>query len=215
MKIALIDDHAVVREGYRALITRQDDMEVVAEFPDAGTAFGQLKELSLDIIITDLSMPGLSALELIERMKHRGHPARFVVFTMHSNPSFAAKAFAAGAYGYVTKSSQPATLLHGLREISAGRRYLSADIAQASALQRLGSERGPLDELTVREFEILRLLVDGRSVEEVAESLSLSPKTIRNVHYTVKKKLDVRDDIDLVRFAIKLKLIDATEIESN
>ena len=213
MKIALIDDHAVVREGYRALIARQTDMAVVAEYADAGAAYEELKGLDVDIVITDLSMPGFSALELVERMKQRSHRSRFVVFTMHSNPSFAKKAFAAGAYGYVTKSSEPATLLHGLREISAGRRYLSGDIAQASALDRLGAERGLLDELTVREFEILRMLVDGKSVEHVAESLALSPKTIRNVHYTVKKKLGARDDIDLVRVAIKLKIIDTLGIE--
>lgn len=213
MKIALIDDHAVVREGYRALIARQTDMEVVAEYSDAGAAYEELKDLDVDIVITDLSMPGFSALELVERMKQRAHRAKFVVFTMHSNPGFAKKAFTAGAQGYVTKSSEPATLLHGLREISAGRRYLSGDIAQASALDRLGSERGLLDELTVREFEILRLLVDGKSVEEVAQSLALSPKTIRNVHYTVKKKLGARDDIDLVRVAIKLKIIDTLGIE--
>ena len=211
MKIVLVDDHAVVREGYRALIARQHDMQVMGEYQEAGTAYNALKEQPFDIIITDLNMPGLSALEMIERLKYRGHQGRCVVFTMYSNSSFAKKSFAAGARGYVTKSSDPSALLHGLREVYAGRRYLSADIAQAAALDRFDSTTGALDELTVREFEILRLLVDGRSVEDVAESLSLSPKTIRNVHYTVKKKLDVRDDIELVRRAIQLKVLDTLE----
>lgn len=212
MKIVLVDDHAVVREGYRALIARQADMEVIAEYADAGEAYDSLRDKNVDIIVTDLSMPGLSALEMIERLAQRGHAARSVVFSMHSNASFAKKSFAAGAFGYVTKSSDPSTLLHGLREVAAGRRYLSADIAQAAVLERVGVGGTPLDELTVREFEILRLLVDGRGVDEVANSLNLSPKTVRNVHYTVKKKLEVRDDIELVRCAIRLNVIDTSEI---
>ena len=212
MKIALVDDHAVVREGYRALISRQSDMEVVVEFGDASEAYDGIKDIGVDILITDLSMPGLSAIEMIERLRQRKHAVKTFVFTMHSNVSFATKALSAGAVGYVTKSSDPATLLHGLREVNMGRQYLSADIAQQLALERFGSESKLIDELTVREFEVLRLLVDGRSVEDIAMSLNLSPKTVRNVHYNVKKKLGARDDIELVRYAIRSKIISVPEI---
>lgn len=212
MKITLIDDHAVVREGYRALISRQQDMEVVAEYADASQAYLELKDKQCDVIVTDLSMPGLSAVEMIERLRQRGHASKILVFSMHTSVSFAKKAFAAGANGYVTKSSEPNTLLHGLREVFAGRQYLSADIAQQLALEQLESADRLLDELSVREFEILRLLIDGRDVGHIAGSLNLSPKTVRNVHYNVKKKLGVKDDIELMRRAIQLNIIDALEI---
>ena len=212
MKIALVDDHAVVREGYRALISRQSDMEVVMEFSNASNAYDGIKDIDVDILITDLSMPGLSAIEMIGRLRQRKHGVKTFVFTMHSNVSFAKKALAAGAVGYVTKSSDPATLLHGLREVHLGRQYLSADIAQQLALERFGSESKLIDDLTVREFEVLRLLVDGRGVDDIAMSLNLSPKTVRNVHYNVKKKLGARDDIELVRYAIRSKIISVPEI---
>ena len=212
MKIVLIDDHAVVREGYRALISRQADMQVIAEYTDAGTAYPELKTLHADIIVTDISMPGLSAIELIERLKQRDHGAKVLVFTMHTSVSFAKKAFAAGANAYVSKASEPQALLHGLREVFAGKQYLSADMAQQLALEQIESSEQVLDALSVREFEILRLLIDGRDVNTIAKSLNLSAKTVRNVHYNVKKKLDVKDDIELMRRAIQLKIIDTLEI---
>ena len=212
MKVVLIDDHAVVREGYRALISRQADMEVVAEFADAGIAYAQIKDLAVDVIVTDLSMPGLSAVEMIERLRQRDHAAKFLVFSMHTSVSFTKQAFAAGANAYVTKSSDPNTLLLGLREVFAGRQYLSADIAQQLAMEQLESADQLLDELTVREFEILRLLINGRDVEHIASSLNLSPKTVRNVHYNVKKKLGVKDDIELMRRAMQLKIIDEYDL---
>ncbi|MEM7466891.1 MAG: response regulator transcription factor [Pseudomonadota bacterium] len=212
MKIVLIDDHAVVREGYRALISRQSDMEVAGEFADAGSAYSFLLEESADIAITDLNMPGLSALEMIERLRQRKSSTRVLVFTMYSNINYVTNALNAGAKAYVTKSSDAATLLHGVREVKAGRQYLSADVAQRLALEQFGKDGSSLDHLTVREFEILRLLVTGRRVDEIAEVLNLSPKTVRNVHYNVKKKLEVRDDIELVRRAIQLKIISPAEI---
>ena len=212
MKIVLIDDHAVVREGYRALISRQADMEVVAEYADANSAYAAFRCLATDVIVTDLSMPGLSAIEMIERLRQRGHAASILVFSMHTAVSFAKNAFAAGANGYVTKSSEPNALLHGLREVFAGRQYLSADIAQQLALEQLAPSEQILDTLTVREFEILRLLIDGRDVENIALSLNLSPKTVRNVHYNIKKKLEVKDDIELMRRAIQLKIVNALDI---
>jgi DNA-binding NarL/FixJ family response regulator len=160
----------------------------------------------------DLNMPGGAALETLARL-HRRHPGlASLVFSMYANASFARQAFAAGARGYVTKSSAPETLLRAVREIRAGRRYLSADIAQLLAWERFGDERGALDGLSVREFEVLRLLLDGRNVDSIAAALNLSPKSVRNLHYAVKRKLGVRDDIELVRLAVRLYVIDLLEL---
>jgi len=212
MRIALVDDHAVVREGYRALLARQSDMCVVAEFGDAPSAYAGLREAQIDVVVIDLNMPGGGAFETLTRL-HRRHPAMAsLVFTMYSKAGFARQAFAAGARGYVTKSSEPETLLRALRDVHSGHRFLSADIAQLLAWERFGDEHGALDSLGTREFEVLRLLLEGRDVDSIAAALNLSPKTVRNLHYTVKRKLGVRDDIELVRMAVRLDVIDLLEL---
>jgi DNA-binding NarL/FixJ family response regulator len=153
--------------------------------------------------------------ELISRIKQRDAKAKILVFSMHQNPSFAVQASRAGALGYVTKSSPPEVLLRAIFDVYAGRHILSADIAQALALEKLGSERIALEALTVREFEILRLLVEARPIEEIAQTLNISPKTVGNCHYLIKRKLGVTGDIELTRLAIKLNVISLLELSSS
>ena len=184
MKVVLIDDHAVVREGYRALISRQADMEVVAEFADAGIAYAQIKDLAVDVIVTDLSMPGLSAVEMIERLRQRDHAAKFLVFSMHTSVSFAKQAFAAGANAYVTKSSDPNTLLLGLREVFAGRQYLSADIAQQLAMEQLESIWP-----SVRRNRI-RTVTPSSSIRGERPGVDVSPATAPNNTIAVKRVIN-------------------------
>jgi len=212
ISILLVDDHAIVREGYRALLAKQPGLQVVAEAGDGAEAYRLFKEFLPDLLITDISLPGSSGLELIARIKQRRADAKILVFSMHQNPGFAVQAMRAGALGYVTKSSPPEDLLRAIREVHAGRHTLSADIAQALALEKLGSERIALETLTVREFEILRLLVDGRSSDEIAQTLNISPKTVGNCHYLIKRKLGVTSDIELTRLAIKLNVVDLLEL---
>lgn len=206
--ILLVDDHAIVREGYRALLAKQTGLRVVAEAEDGVQAYQRFKECHPDVVVTDLSLPGISGLELIGRIKRRAPEAKILVFSMHQNPSFAVQASRAGALGYVTKSSSPEVLLRAIREVHAGRHVLSPDIAQALALEKLGGDRMALDTLTVREFEILRLLVEARTTEEISQILNISPKTVCNCHYLIKSKLGVASDIELMRLAIRLKVID-------
>jgi len=212
ISILLVDDHAIVREGYRALLAKQPGLQVVAEAGDGAEAYRLFKEFLPNLLITDISLPGSSGLELIARIKQRRADAKILVFSMHQNPGFAVQAMRAGALGYVTKSSPPEDLLRAIREVHAGRHTLSADIAQALALEKLGSERIALETLTVREFEILRLLVDGRSSDEIAQTLNISPKTVGNCHYLIKRKLGVASDIELTRLAIKLNVVDLLEL---
>jgi len=214
ISILLVDDHAIVREGYRALLAKQPGLQVVAEAGDAAEAYRLFKEFQPDLVITDISLPGSSGLELIARIKQRRADVKVLVFSMHQNPGFAAQAMRAGALGYVTKSSPPEDLLRAIHEVYAGRHTLSADIAQALALEKLGSERIALETLTVREFEILRLLVDGRNNDEIAQVLNISPKTVGNCHYLIKRKLGVVSDIELTRLAIKLNVLDLLELSA-
>ncbi len=214
ISILLVDDHAIVREGYRALLAKQPGLQVVAEAGDGAQAYQLFKQYEPDLVITDISLPGSSGLELIARIKQRNADAKILVFSMHQNPGFATQAMRAGAMGYVTKSSPPEDLLRAINEVTAGRHALSADIAQALALEKLGSERIALETLTVREFEILRLLVDGRSNDEIAQILNISPKTACNCHYLIKRKLGVASDIELTRMAIKLNVVDLLKLSA-
>jgi two-component system, NarL family, invasion response regulator UvrY len=215
IRILLVDDHAIVREGYRALLAKQPDMQVVAEAADGAEAYLRFKECSPNLVITDLSLPGISGLEVIARIKQRSADVKILVFSMHQNPGFALQATRAGALGYVTKSSPPEVLLRAIREVYAGGHFLSADIAQALALEKLGSERLALETLTVREFEILRLLVEAKTTEDIAQTLNISPKTVCNCHYLIKRKLGVASDIELMRLAIRLKVISLLDLAAS
>ncbi|MEM7541388.1 MAG: response regulator transcription factor [Pseudomonadota bacterium] len=213
IRIALVDDHAVVREGYRSLISRQRDMTVTLEFDNAAAAYGGISDHpNINVLVMDINMPGASAFSTLRRLKQRFPKIASLVFTMYAKPRFAQQSFSAGAVGYVTKSNEPEVLLRAIREAAGGRRYLSPDIAQLLALERFQNERDAIDSLSNREFEVLRLLLEGRDVESIASSLNISPKTVRNLHYSIKRKFGVRDDIELVRRAISLDVIDLLEL---
>ncbi|MFI3155085.1 MAG: response regulator transcription factor [Methylococcaceae bacterium] len=214
IRILLVDDHAIVREGYLSLLAKQPGLQVVAEAADATQAYQRFKECSPNVVVTDISLPGISGLELISRIKQRDAGAKILVFSMHQNPGFARQASRAGALGYVTKSSTPEVLLRAIHEVYAGRHFLSADIAQSLALEKLGGERLALETLSVREFEILRLLVEGRTTEDIAQTLNISPKTVCNCHYLIKRKLGVAGDIELTRLAIRLKVINLLDLSA-
>lgn len=214
ISILLVDDHAIVREGYCSLLSKQPNMRVVAEASNSVDAYQLFKEYEPDVVITDLTMPGMSGLEVIGRIKQRNRNAKILVFSMHQNPSFALQACRAGALGYVTKSSSPEILLQAIHEVYAGRHTFSTDIAQALALEQLGSEAIALDTLTTREFEILRLLVEAKSPDDIAQTLNISPKTVCNCHYLIKRKLGVTSDIELTRLAIKLNVISLLEFKN-
>lgn len=212
INILLVDDHAIVREGYRSLLQKQPGLDVIDEAADGVEAYTLFKACAPDVVIMDLSLPGPSGLATIARMKQRSADARILVFSMHQHPSFAVQATRAGALGYVTKSSAPEVLVRAIYEVYQRRPALSADIAQALALEKLGGDRNALEALTAREFEILRLLVEARTPEAIAQTLNISIKTVLNCHYLIKRKLGVASDIELTRLAIKMNVIDLLEV---
>jgi len=212
INILLADDHAIVREGYRSLLQKQPGLKVIAEAADGVEAYTLFKSCAPDVVIMDLSLPGPSGLTTIARIKQRNADARILVFSMHQHPSFAVQAMRAGALGYVTKSSAPEVLVRAVYEVYQRRPALSADIAQALALEKLGADRNALETLTAREFEILRLLVEAKTPEVIAQTLNISTKTVLNCHYLIKRKLGVASDIELTRLAIKMNVIDLLEL---
>lgn len=210
----LVDDHAIVREGYRSLLQKQDNMAVIAEASDGAQAYILYKQHQPDVTVMDISMQGQGGLEAISRIKQFDTNAKIIVFSMHQNPSFALQATRAGALGYVTKSSEPEVLIRAIYDVQQNKLSLSADIAQALALEKLGANNAALDQLTVREFEILRMLVEATPSQEIAETLNISPKTVANTHYIIKKKLGVNSDIELTHLAIKLNILDLLTLSS-
>lgn len=205
--VMLVDDHAVVREGYRRLIEKHDDLTVVAEAPDGQTAYQLYKQQHPDVVVLDLSMPGKGGIEIVRQLRQWDGSARILIFTMHQNAAYAIQAFQAGAKGYVTKSSAPDLLVSAIRDVSAGKTAISSDVSHAVALARISDERNLLESLTAREFDIFRMLADARSITEIAATLNLSPKTVSNYHYLIKSKLDVASDIELTRLAVRMKVV--------
>jgi DNA-binding NarL/FixJ family response regulator len=205
--VMLVDDHAVVREGYRALLQKQPGLEVVAEASDGAEAYRLFKATRPDLIIMDLSMPGFGGVEAIRRIRQWDSAARILVFTMHQNAAYAVQAIRAGAKGYVTKSCPPEALVRAAFDVLRDKITFSADIDHELALSRIADKPAATDVLTPREFEVLRMLLAEKTTEEIAELLHLSPKTVANTRYLIKGKLGVASDIELVLVALRQGLL--------
>lgn len=212
-RVMLADDHAIVREGYRSLLQKQDRLRVVAEAGDGADAYRLYKEVKPDLVIMDISMPGIGGVEAIRHIRQWDSSARILVFTMHQSAAYAVQAIKAGARGFVTKSSPPDTLLRAIGEVMAGRIALSPDIDHELAINSLAGEASAADTLSAREFEILRMLLAEKSVDEIAQTLHISVKTVANTRYLIRAKLGVASDIELVRLALRQRII-AADMES-
>lgn len=208
IRLLLVDDHAIVREGYRRLLERRADLKIVGEAATAAEGYQLFRDLTPDIAVLDLSLPDMGGIELIKRLLQRAPEARILAFSMHQDPLFATQALRAGALGYVTKSCAPEVLIRAVYQVAARQRFLSPDIAPELALALLDRSDDPCRDLTPREFEVMRLVLAGKSAEETGASLHISPKTAQNIHYQLKAKLGVKSDIELVRLAMRLKLVE-------
>ena len=202
ISILLVDDHPVVRQGYRRVLENQNDFHVVAEADCAASAYAAYKTHDPDIVVMDISMKGASGLEAVRNIRSRNQRARILVFSMHSEAALVKVAFSAGASGYVTKSSEPATLIHAIRSVARGERAMSDDVAHTLAAESLNPSQSILDRLGEREIEILRQFAAGSTTEQIAANLNLSTKTVQNYHYMVKAKTGLHTDAQLVRLAV-------------
>ncbi len=204
--VLLVDDHAVVREGYRRLLERQGDIVVIGEAADAAAAQALFGRLNPDIVVMDITLPGTSGIETMRRMLIDKPDTRVLMFSMHEEAIFAKRALQAGAFGYVTKGSAPNVLVEAVHSVAGGKKYLSAEIAQALALGDFAVDHLAADGLSAREFEVLRLLTQGKSIKEIAHSMSLNPKTVANHQSAIKQKLGAETAIQLFRKAAQLGL---------
>jgi two-component system invasion response regulator UvrY len=201
IRILLVDDHVVVRAGYRRFLEQEPGCQVIAEASSGEEAYLLLQTIAPDIVILDLSMPGQGGLSVLRRMKLRWPLLAVLVFSMHDNLPFVVQALRAGATGYVTKSSEPESMLKAVRSVVAGTQYLSPDVA--SKMEQ--AARSPLSQptlgLSTREFEIFRMVAAGKTHEDIAALLNVSLKTVANNHSLIRQKLNISSDIELYRLA--------------
>jgi two-component system invasion response regulator UvrY len=207
IRVMLVDDHNVIRSGLRRLLEMGGDIQVVAEASTGEQACAIYDDNNIDVVVMDLSMPGMGGLEAF-RYIHTKYPrSKVVIFTMHENVTFATRLLSEGAYAYVTKSSSADDLLNAVREVVMGNTYISANISQKIAIQSIHGEDDPIEKLTERERAVFKLLVEGKNVDEVAKALNIGYKTAANYQSLIKQKLGISSIVELVHFAIRQGII--------
>ncbi|MGO9931029.1 MAG: response regulator [Steroidobacteraceae bacterium] len=206
IRVLLVDDHAVVREGYRRLLERDDHLIVVGEAASAAEALRLDGELRPDVIVLDIALPGISGIEALRRILSRRPDACVLMFSMYQDGIYATRAIHAGARGYLSKASAPDLLVAAVRSVAAGQRYLSPDVE--TAISRQSAHANQLaDALSTRELEVLRMLTQGYGIEEIGERLGLSPKTAANHQSSIKQKLGVSSALQLLLLAQQFGLV--------
>ena len=209
IKIVIADDHAIVREGLKRIVSEVSEMRVVGEAADGSQVMQLVRELDFDILVLDLSMPGRSGMELIKLIRSEKPRLRILVLSMHHELQYAVRAIKSGASGYLTKESAPSQLEQAIRKIAAGGAYVTAEVAEQLALGAMpGSETHPHETLSDREFEVFRLLASGVSVTEIAAQLKLSVKTVSTHKANLMQKMGLQNPSELIRYAIKHGLAD-------
>lgn len=204
--VLLVDDHAVVREGYRRLLENSPSIHVVGEAADAQSAYLAWQEHRPQVTVMDIALPGASGIEALRRIRARDPDARLLMFSMYEDPVFAARALQAGARGYVTKAAAPQVLVEAVLAVAAGKAYIVPGIAQELALRSVARE-GAAESLSPREFEVLRMLVDGKPVAEIARSLGLTAKTVANHQSALRHKLGAGTAVQLLQAAARMGLV--------
>jgi DNA-binding NarL/FixJ family response regulator len=207
IRVVLVDDHALVRAGFSMIIGAEPDMKVVGE-ADTGEAGLQLvRKLEPDVLLCDLHLPGVSGLEVTERLAKSGSRTRVIIVSVQEDGPMPKRLLSVGASGYLGKGGDAGELIRAIRDVAAGRRYVGGEVAQRLALGQIDGRQSPFDQLTPRELEVALMLCQGRRTEDMAKRLSLSPKTISTHKYRVYDKLGLRDPVALARLAAQYGLV--------
>ena len=210
IRVLLVDDHAVVRTGFRLLLQSLAEVEVVAEAESGEVACQRYLELAPDVVVMDLAMPGMGGLEALRRIRARDPQARILALSAHDDPVHARRALREGALGFLSKRSAPEALVEAVTTVGAGRRYIDMRLAQKLALAEIeGAARPPIERLSEREFEVFMRLARGATVQKIAEDLNLSASTVGTHLYNIKQKLEVTNQSELTLLAIRHGIIEA------
>jgi len=211
IKVLLADDHSIVRAGLRRIVEESGDMEVIAEAADGREAIQQAHKQLPDVAVIDISMPALDGLEVISQLRNYYPKLPILILTMHEEGQYVVRAIEAGAMGYITKQSAPEQLVKAIRKVHSGSRFVTDEAAEALALRVAKGAHGqsPLDSLSMRELQVLRRLAMGHTNREIANAYSISIKTVDTYRSRLLKKLNLRNNAELSRFAIQNRLIEA------
>lgn len=212
IRIFLVDDHALVRTGLKMILAGQADMEVVGEADNGEDALPAIRKLKPHVVLCDLHLPGLSGLDVTERIVRGNFGSRVVIVSVLEDGPLPKRLLEAGASGYVGKGGDAAELLRAVREVSRGRRYLGANVAQHLAMSAVNDEVSPFDDMSPRELEVAMLLIQGLRQEDIARRLSLSPKTVSTHKTRLFQKAQVQDTVALARLAAQYGLVDPARV---
>jgi two-component system, NarL family, invasion response regulator UvrY len=209
IRVLLADDHGIVRDGLRRIVEDAGDMQVVTEAADGPETIRLTREIKPDVVVVDISMPGMDGLEVITRLHGEMPELPILVLTMHEEEQYVIRAISAGATGYITKRSAPEQLVKAIRQVKNGRRYVSADAAESLALHvaRGKGSQSPLESLSNRELQVLRALAMGQTNREIAANYNISVKTVDTYRFRLLKKLNLRNNADISRFAVQYGLV--------
>jgi two-component system invasion response regulator UvrY len=208
ISVLLVDDHTVVRTGFRLLLESTSDVRVIAEADSGEAACKRFDETTPDVVVLDLSMPGMGGLETLRRLRARNQSAKMLALSAHDDVMHARRALRQGALGFLSKRTAPETLLEAVRTVAAGQRYIDPRLAQEIALADVSGTVSPVELLSEREFEVFMRLANGAAVQRIATELNLSASTVGTHLYNIKQKLQVSNQAELTLVALRAGLIE-------
>lgn len=210
ISVLLIDDHKLIRVGIRKILEESAGITVAGEAESGEEGLRLAREHKPDVVLLDVNMPGIGGIEALRKLKAYDPQVRVIVVSVHAEEPMPSKMLEAGADGYMSKNRAADEVLAAVQKVSQGERYLTADIAQQLALGRFGggSQASPFDQLSEREMQVMLLVTRGRSIQDISDQLALSPKTVSTYRYRIYEKLDVHNDVELTRFAMRHGVLD-------
>jgi len=208
VRLLIADDHAVVRQGIRQILSDAPEVRIVGEACTGVEALELMRESDADLVLLDLSMPGLTGLDVVRQVRHERPTVRILVLSVHPEEQYAVRVMKAGASGYLTKDSAPEELITAVRCIASGHKYVTATLAERLAAEvEIGSDKLPHESLSDREYQVMLLLAEGLRVQDIAERLTLSAKTVSTYRTRLLQKMNMRSSTDVVRYALRHGLV--------
>ncbi len=209
MKILIADDHTIVREGLKHYVATLDEVEGIDEAADGNTAWGMIKDCTYDLVILDVSMPGMSGLDILRKMKELNLQTRVLILSVHPQEQYAIHSFKLGASGYISKDSAFEELTLAIRKIASGGRYVTSAFAEKMAFSGYDSDtRSPHERLSEREFQVMIMLANGKSITEIAKEIFISDKTVSTYRTRILQKMGIKNNAGLTIYGIKNNLIE-------
>jgi len=207
ISVLLVDDHELVRAGIQQLLAQSEDIRVIGCANSGEEAIRQVELLHPNVVLMDINMPGIGGIEASRKIMQRHPNVRIIALTVHTDGPFPQQLLHAGALGYISKNCNVSDLIRAIRNVHSGKCYITSDVATEMVWAGQRTENNPFDLLSLRELQIVEMTLDGRSIQEMADLLKISTKTVNTYRYRVQEKVGVKNDVELTRLAIKYRLI--------